>query len=219
MKITKHGFAVLENDQWISRWAEEEGRLDHDQNMLPLILKHIYRGDTVVDVGAFIGDHTIAYSEKVGTRGKVIAFEPNPDAFECLKFNMQKCENVVSRNEAAGLSGKVVLIKHPENIGMTYVENSDKGFKTVSIDSLNLDKCNFIKIDVEGFELNVLKGAEQTLKRFKPALLIEINTFALARNNVTNQDVFDYLTELGYSYRNIYTQQGILNEQLDLLCI
>jgi hypothetical protein len=132
---------------------------------------------------------------------------------------MQKCENVVSRNEAAGLSGKVVLIKHPENIGMTYVENSDKGFKTVSIDSLNLDKCNFIKIDVEGFELNVLKGAEQTLKRFKPALLIEINTFALARNNVTNQDVFDYLTELGYSYRNIYTQQGILNEQLDLLCI
>jgi hypothetical protein len=68
MKITKHGFAVLENDQWISRWAEEEGRLDHDQNMLPLILKHIYRGDTVVDVGAFIGDHTIAYSEKVGTR-------------------------------------------------------------------------------------------------------------------------------------------------------
>jgi FkbM family methyltransferase len=219
MKITKEGFAIVEWDTHIGRWVEEEGRLDHDQNSLPLILKHIYRGDTVLDIGANIGSHTIAYADKVGVRGRVIAFEPNPDAFECLQYNMKDYRNVELRNEAAGLSGKVVLIKHPENIGMTYVENSDKGFKTVSIDSLNLDKCNFIKIDVEGFELNVLKGAEQTLKRFKPALLIEINTFALARNNVTNQDVFDYLTELGYSYRNIYTQQGILNEQLDLLCI
>jgi FkbM family methyltransferase len=221
MKVTKEGFAILENDTHVCKWIKEEGRLDHDQNMLPLVLKHIYRGDTVVDVGAYVGDHTIAYSEKVGTKGRVIAFEPNPDAFECLKYNMRNCENVEIRNEAAGETkeGKVILIKHPENIGMTYVENSKEGLRSVSIDSLHLDECHFIKIDVEGFEMNVLKGAEKTIKKFHPVMLIEINNFALERNGVTNKDIFEYLDTLGYTYGNIYSEQGINEPQLDLLCI
>ena len=61
MKITKEGIAILENDTHISKWVEESGKLDHDQNDIPLILKYINEGDTVVDCGAFIGDHTIAY--------------------------------------------------------------------------------------------------------------------------------------------------------------
>jgi FkbM family methyltransferase len=173
-----------------------------------------------------VGDHTIAYSEKVGTKGRVIAFEPNPDAFECLKYNMRNCENVEIRNEAVSdnfREGRVILIKHPENIGMTYVANfanlKEEGIRSVSIDSLQLDECHFIKIDVEGFEMNVLKGAEKTIKKFHPVMLIEINNFALERNGVTSKDIFEYLDSLGYTYGNIYSEQGINEPQLDLLCI
>src|SRR5262249_37578392 len=82
-KMLTNDIWVLEGDQ-ISNWVEQEGRLDHDQNFLPGILEHIKPGDTVIDVGAFIGDHTVAYAAKAK---KVIAFEPNPLAFECLKYN------------------------------------------------------------------------------------------------------------------------------------
>ena len=79
---------VLEGDQ-ISGWVEETGHLDHDQNFLPKILEHIKAGDTVVDAGAFIGDHTIAYATRAGRRGKVLAFEPNEKAAECLRHNLE----------------------------------------------------------------------------------------------------------------------------------
>ncbi len=79
--------AVIEFDSHISSWVEEAGRLCHDSMVHESILPLIKEGDWVVDAGAYIGDHTIAYAEKVGSRGRVIAFEINPPALECLKHN------------------------------------------------------------------------------------------------------------------------------------
>src|SRR5687767_9160852 len=87
MKILPNGIAVLEKDSHISKWCESEKRLDHDQNLLPVILSYVKKGDWVVDAGAFIGDHTRAYLDRVGATGVVVALEPNPEAFECLKHN------------------------------------------------------------------------------------------------------------------------------------
>jgi len=66
VKILDNGIAVIEGDTHISSWVESTGRFDHDQNALPIILEHIKEGDWVVDGGAFIGDHTKAYKDKVG---------------------------------------------------------------------------------------------------------------------------------------------------------
>ena len=76
--------AILETDNCICRFVEQSGRLDHDQNMLPIVLSYIPIGGVVIDVGAFIGDHTIAYLNKVRENGMVYAFEPYINAFECL---------------------------------------------------------------------------------------------------------------------------------------
>jgi FkbM family methyltransferase len=219
MKITQQGFAVLENDTHISKWAEESGRLDHDQNMLPLILSQINKGDTVLDVGAYIGDHTIAYSKAVGENGKVIAFEPNEDAFECLCHNLAPFGNTELFNSCVGDSnlGKMILIKHPENIGMTYVKPGKGKHKVVTIDSLELERCDFIKIDVEGFELKVLEGAEQTIKKFRPKMLIEINDHTLHRVGITQNDIYIFLIQHDYSYKNIFGG-SIYEPQFDLIC-
>lgn len=219
MKIIKGDIAILEDDTHICKWVKQEGRLDHDQNMLPFVMKHIKTGDLVIDVGAYVGDHTLAYSDRVGHNGRVIAFEPNNEAFECLVYNLGRRNNCELRNEAVGSGGKVVLIKCPDNIGMTYVQNSKNGFEAVAIDSLNLNRCDFIKIDCEGFEMEVLKSAIDIIERFKPKLLIEVNTYALSRNGITREDIFNFLDSYGYKYENIYPGQSLYDEQIDIICI
>lgn len=220
MKITKENIAVIKGDNCISGWVESEGRLDHDQNSLPQILPHINEGDTLIDIGAFIGDHTIAYARKVGRLGKVIAFEPNPTAFECLEYNMEGFDNVDLRKEGVSDSNHFIsLTDVPTNAGMTFAEKSKKGIKCVSIDSLNLNKLDFIKIDAEGFEHNILNGAKETIERLKPKMVIEINNGALLRNFTSNNDIYILLDEMGYNYKNIYEGQSLYEEQLDLICI
>lgn len=216
MKITSRGYAVIENDTHISKWVEQSGRLDHDQNMLPLILKHIKQGDTVIDIGAYIGDHTISYARAVGHTGIVHAFEPNYAAFQCLEWNMKKHPQVKIYQCGIGKDHRTLgLVSENKNHGMAYMKG-DGNIPVIPIDSMNLTRCDFIKIDVEGMELDVLMGAEKTIGRCKPQLLIEINDMTLNRAGITAEGIFQWLNSHGYRYRNIYHEQGINDAQFDL---
>jgi FkbM family methyltransferase len=216
MKILR-GIAILENDTHISKWVAESGRLDHDQNMLPLLAEFIKEGETVIDVGAYIGDHTCHYSRLVGEAGKVIAIEANTSAFDCLVYNMANYANVINHNVAVGdKSGEVSIQEPNDNKGMAFAQPG-KGVPIVTIDSLSI-KPNFIKFDIEGYEYKALVGAAETIKTHAPTMLIEINKPALARNNVTFENVADLLRIWGYSFRNIYKEQGFSDIQFDIIC-
>ena len=65
---------------------------------------------------------------------------------------------------------------------------------------------------------DVLIGGKETINKFKPTMLIEINDTTLARQNVSRQQIFEWLTENNYIYRNIYKEQGLNNSQLDIIC-
>jgi len=220
MKLTKEGIAVLENDSHISKWVEDEGRLDHDQNALPRILPHIKQGSVIFDIGAFIGDHTIAYARK----GIVHAFEPNPDVFECLKYNMQK-KDVVCR--CIALSDKVhnySVIVPIANIGMTTIESKSdsKGMTTTTIDIYCKDMGvipDFIKIDAEGYELKILVGGFETITKHKPILVLEVNEYALIAHGTSRTELFEYLDKIGYIYSDIYGEPlENLHTQFDIIC-
>lgn len=220
MKITKEGIAVIEGDTHISKWVEETGRLDHDQNTLPRILKFIKPGDTVIDCGAFIGDHTIAYSEKVGGFGYVIGIESNPEAYECLKYNLSKAASTTCfiNNAVSDVSESGLVIVPNENAGASSVSIGNSIY-TMTIDSLKLAKCNLIKMDIEGFEVKALNGARETIKKFRPYLVIEINEEALNKQGNTPQDIFNFLKEMDYIYCNIYPGQLPEGPQYDIICI
>lgn len=215
---TRHGFYVLRGDTHISKWSEESGRLDHDQNMLPLVLPHISRGHTVVDIGAFIGDHTVAYANKVGREGKVYAFEPFKKSYECLKLNMANYANVVCLNQALGYKGKTMGFYENENTGATYMGEGEEAV-TRPLDGYDFQALDFMKIDAEGMEVDILLGAEKTIKRFMPVMLLEVNEGALKRQGRSVGDLFQLLDNLGYSFNNIYPNQTISHHQCDILCI
>lgn len=109
---------------------------------------------------------------------KVTTFEPQPAIFNILKKNLElNAVNAEPCNFALGeYEGKATIAKYDSsNTGATALMPTAEGQLPIrSVDSLLYDDVNFMKIDVEGFEESVLKGARETIKRNKPIIWIEI---------------------------------------------
>ena len=195
-----NGIWVLEGEPTISGQVFAEKRLDIDI-LIPRILPYINDYDTVVDIGAFIGDHTVSYA-KSASHGKVYAFEPNPVAFRCLKHNTEALNNVACMN--IGMSDRSETVPLSGNEGQSAGAYIGEPMKIADVRLAQLDDLvlapNLIKIDVEGYELKVLRGAEKTIRRYRPTLVIEINPVGLGRQGVVPDDIFGWLTEHLYGW-------------------
>ena len=177
-----------------------------------LALFHPKDGDTVVDVGAHIGRYTIINSKRVGESGKVVYIEANPMVFEILNqnINLNKITNVVSLNCAAySKQTKIKLFLPPVEENHTIYNTimpdratDEKKFVEVNADTLDailksrgISEANWIKIDVEGAELEVLKGSTNVLSKSKDiSILVEIH------NLDNNKNLYEHIMELLGSY-------------------
>jgi len=224
------GFIVPE-DQCIGKWQQEVNQLDHDQFLVPLAIANIPTGGTVIDCGAFDGDHSIAYARKVGPSGTVIAIEAGKLAFKCLKHNAQKFEcNMLCINAAVwdlhGFSMGHTL--NEENAGASIVHevegliNEVSAIPTVTIDGLMKDgeipDVHFIKIDCEGSEMRILRGAEQTLRNHRPKLLIEINRQMLEDRGTKDTEIYEFLLGLNYEWQIVQPNTPGGSPQFDIIC-
>jgi len=141
--------------------------------------KNIQKGDVVLDIGACNGLYTLLFSKLVGPNGMVYAFEPDPTMFKVLSANIRinSLKNVVACRMAISDTDRTAKF-YLTSAGMSSLQPM-KGLRSiididiVAIDSLNLDDVDWVKIDTEGTEHLVLKGAERTLHENAPRLLIE----------------------------------------------
>ena len=150
------------------------------------------QGDIVIDIGANIGRYTIISSKRVGTKGKVVAIEAHPGNFVILNRNIKlnQLTNIIPLNYAAySKETKIKLYVPDEESGYTIyhtlMERTGKKFVEVNANTLDYllqlneirqEEVNWIKIDVEGAEFEVLKGATNVLSKSKDiALLIEVH--------------------------------------------
>jgi FkbM family methyltransferase len=210
--------ATIEGDTHIGKWAIEAGRLDHDQNMLPLLKKHIPKGGTVIDVGAYIGDHTVFYADRVGATGTVIAMEPSPEAFACLHYNTKHLPQVIKHNAGASDTPHTIGMAKDTNAGASYA-TPDGGIPCITIDGMGLDRLDFLKMDCEGMEVRALQGAIKTITTHRPVMLIEVNDGALNRQGTTAKHLIAFARSMGYICRNVYTSQSMEGPQYDIICI
>ncbi len=175
-------------------------------------------GDTVVDVGAHIGRYTIIASKRVGPRGKVIAIEAHPANYEILGQNIElnKLNNVTALNYAVHSNRTVVKLYEPgQEEGFTIyntimtdrtLASKNQNYIEVKADTLDslllengIKKVDWIKIDVEGAELEVLRGASNTLSKSKDSsLLIEIHNLGASHRNLY-EPIIDLLKVNRYS--------------------
>lgn len=215
---TPEGLYVLKNDTHISRWVEKHKSLICDPYLFKWLDPFIDGSKVIWDVGAFIGDHTAHYLKITGV---VHAFEPNPDAFYCLKRNLEafefphlKCWNLA----ASDTHGKIQM-NLDENAGASHIVSAGTVERPCApLDSLDIPDPDFIKLDVEGWEMRALEGMTETLERARPKVLVEINSGALARNRVTPRNIFEFFEQLNYSSLELYPLNVSLTEpQYDAL--
>lgn len=159
--------------------VEEELRL----SLWGYIKNHkLKTGEIVIDCGADVGDFTIYASRAVGPSGKVIAFEPDPLIYERLKFNVElnKLNNVILVKKGVWNENTTLRFMSGKDKPRSFLfDEADEGvieIPVVSIDNelreLKIDKVDFIKMDVEGAELEAIKGAAHTLANNKVHLAI-----------------------------------------------
>jgi FkbM family methyltransferase len=179
MKITKEGWAIIEGDTHIGPWIEQTGEIDHGQKYAERFTEFGLRpGDTAIDIGALVGDTAIPMADVVGRGGKVFAFEPNPEAFACLVYNTRFHRQVKCLPYALGNDHTLAAIRTTPNVGASHINRDQLINKAclvpmTTLDVLELSYIRFIKIDVEGYELEVIAGAQQTIERYRPSMMIE----------------------------------------------
>jgi len=211
-------FAVPFGDTHLGKWSEEQQSLLTDQTVPLRVLPHIKAADWVLDIGANIGTHTVEYAKVVGQGGMVLAFEPTPVAFACLLVNTRDFPQVDARMQAVGfIDGLTEMNIDPLNCGGSHVASLTGNFvKQVTVDSLALNRCDFIKIDVEGFEGFVITGAMDTIAKFRPKIFVELNDGTLTRNGFTKSHVIEPLLKIGYRIEFLEPTHNLSMPQLDI---
>lgn len=218
IEVTTSGLWLISNDSHICKWVKEANRLDHDQSTLPKIIPLIPEGGTVVDAGAFVGDHTVAYLNRVGREGRVIAFEPMRETFHCLVNN---CPNAETYQLALGREFGTSRIHHDQNYGGAFLEGTDDGSNQVFIvplDALELQRLDLLKLDCEGFEVEALAGAARTIAKCRPIILTEVNDGALQRQGIIPDDLYGSIALLGYRYEYLFPEHHMNMPQTDIIC-
>jgi len=200
IKKCRHGyFAYNTNDTFIGRSLDLYG--EWTQTEIDVLLSLIHPNDIVVDVGAYIGTHTIPFAKATLPKGGVYAIEPQRMAFAFLSTNIaiNNLMNVISINKFASDTIKKIktLILDQtvaQNFGSLKIPSLKKGetVETITIDSLALSRVKLIKIDVEGDEEKVLVGATATINKYKPILYIECT------NPKNSKIIISKVFDLGY---------------------
>lgn len=168
-----------------------------EADLQTLFAKYIRTGSTVLDVGGHVGSHSIFCSERVGPSGRVYTFEPQAKMFAELLVNLDlnQCRNVTPYRCGLGAQAMDAKILQPNRANEGHSLITPSGTEQVRIkplDQFDLRDISFIKIDVEGYEYEVLQGGRETILRERPVMVIEI--FQGPRYATT----MSYLNELGY---------------------
>jgi FkbM family methyltransferase len=168
------------NDQYVGASLRKYGECSIGETTLFGLI--VQPGTTVLEIGANIGMHTIDLSRLVGPAGAVHAFEPQRLVFQvlCANLALNSRPNVFTYQAAVGADSGTLLVPwlDPDanhNFGGVSLFGAQKGesVPVLTIDGLGLRACHLIKVDVEGMETEVLRGASATIARFRPMLYVE----------------------------------------------
>lgn len=200
---------VIKDNKWVWPAADEkswEGQNEH-KDLHKTVLPYVENKGIMVQAGGNCG---FILSTFVDHFDFVYTFEPDATNFYCLSQNVT-AENVFKMQACLGESNGTTRVQHlvredrPHDTGGVHV--AGEGYlPLIAIDSLNLPGCDLLQLDVEGFELKALKGAINTIIKYKPVLCIELCEKWLNRYNDNSAEVIRFIEDLGYA---LATTEGV----------
>ncbi len=214
-----------EPDSWLSALGKELG-WEHEQGELQSIISALKPGGTYVDVGAHVGGFAIPVA-RAHRDIEIHLFEPVPRTRSWLEANLERNgvkDRVTIWSNAVGAESRRGLMTGVDGVANHLAESGNAGPGAVDVeietlDDLLLDKVervDVIKCDVEGGELPAMRGAAGILRRDHPHLVLEIDRRFTPRFGYQPQDLFDFLTALGYQWQWFAGQQLRGGDDVDL---
>lgn len=187
-----------------------------ENNLITYANKYLHDESIILDIGANIGTWSIPLAIK---NRKIYSFEPYDSSFYALCGNIfiNKKEDIIYPNHTALIDDAtkktIMMLPELENIGGCKLieidkDNNQQRYKLTTLDSFNFEKVDFIKLDVEGQELNVLKGGVNTILKCKPIIFFECWSFDSPHwSNIsipnTHYELMNYINSLGYVINRI----------------
>ena len=214
---------------------------------LDLFATLIAPGDVVLDIGANIGHHTVFFSSLVGDTGKVFGFEPQLEIFRFASANLavNGCRNTTLMQGCLGRDNgeiRMAPISYDEvnNFGALSVASSrdaasGENVPVWTLDGLidsgriSIDQLDFMKIDVQSFELFVLQGALKAIGKYRPKIFLEVSPHWMKLKGYDYLEIYKLLGEFGYDFEHfdesaqledgIRQWSGQITEEWDVLCL
>ena len=186
--------------------SQRNGSSVYEPDVWPRVMAALREGDTFVDVGAFVGLYAVACAKRVGPRGKVVAFEPNPENLRSLREHVVLNgveDRVEIRNEAVGAApGTTQIVLNGIESRIASGDSAGFAVPLVTLDlALPEAAVHVLKVDVEGFEEHVIAGARSLLTapgRRPRAIFVEVHPFAWQSAGTTSASMLQILRECGY---------------------
>ena len=206
-KTRFNDFFWLDEDKYLDKCIIQSGIFE--ENSTQITKQLVKKGDVVLDVGANIGYYSILFSKLVGHTGKVFCFEPTEHYSDVLKMNLEANNIQNAEIFKIGLSNKnqeleiqignsSATLHSPGNQAL----KSQELIKLTSFDAFikqyNIQKIDFIKIDIDGHEPFFFEGAWKTLEEYTPIILLEVNHLNYLEAGFTAWDFYDLLKKKNY---------------------
>ena len=188
----KYGFLMLTPEGHKGSRSYKNGT--YEDALFNFVQKHIHKKEIIIDIGAALGYYSLMFSSAVGKSGKVYSFEPESNAYSYLKKNISinNIQNVETFNLAVDEKDGEASFLKTSNLqnnkskwgGSISRIESDLKVKTCSLDNLNLQNVDWIKLDVDGNEFRILKGMHQLIEKSKNLkLIMEFDLDIIKKNN------------------------------------
>jgi FkbM family methyltransferase len=175
------------------------------------MIENLKTGDVVIEVGANVGAHSLIISKIIGPNGSLDAFEPTDYAFKKLQTNFSLNPALSQNTNLHQLYvSNAENLKSKHKIRSSWIVNKsdeiankmDEEYigEIVTLDQffIDLDRLDFLKIDVDGFDFKVLEGAKGIIQRLRPTVFIELSEIDLNRNDSSVKDIINYFDEINY---------------------
>jgi FkbM family methyltransferase len=194
-----------------------------ENEVIELAKKYIKQDSAVLDLGANFGQMSILFSEMVGPRGKVYSFDADDFIFEILKKNIaaNKKENIIQPVFGAihNEEGKILYFPIQDfekyntygSYGIDYTTTKGREVKTLTVDSLQIDTpVSFMKVDIQGGDLQAMQGAVKTIEKNKMPILFEYEYHFEDRFNLKFQDYVDFVRSINYKFEKVINGHNFL---------
>lgn len=198
--------------EWMNRNGElVDGRGTYQIQKLRASMEHVRGTHVAVDVGAHVGLWSMHLAKHFEN---VLAFEPVAQFRECFERNVTDAGVKLYAMALGSAPGKVRMVIDPADTGGTHVDaTAEEGTVILeTLDNFELARCDFLKIDCEGYELQILEGARETLLRCRPCVIVEQKAHKLGVNyGIKGTPAVDYLKDLGMTQRRVMSGDYILS--------